>query len=128
MKLLLKMHEHCSVERNDSLDVSTTLASAGDSLSAGQFKVTCSGMHQLLHSIDVDAVEIAAQLNPQQAVRVFRACGVLYFTAMNVLVNILAGRQSACQELADAAPPCLPIDLIKTSSVDFVSLVGNHKD
>ena len=43
-------------------------------------------------------------------------------------MDILEGRQSACQELADAAPPCLPMELIKTSAVGFVSLVGNHKD
>ena len=47
---------------------------------------------------------------------------------MNGLVNILAGRQSACKELADTAPPCLPMELIKTSVVDFVSLVGDHKN
>ena len=45
--------------------MSTPLAFAGDSLSAGQFKVTCSGMQLILHSIDVDAVKIAVQLNPQ---------------------------------------------------------------
>ena len=43
-------------------------------------------------------------------------------------MNILEGRQSACQELADAAPPCLLMELIKTYVVNFVSLVGNHQD
>ena len=128
LKLLLQLQEHCSAKRNESLGVSTPLAFAGDSLSAGQFKVTCSGMQLLLHSINVNTVEIAAQLDPQQAVRVLRACGVLYVTAMNGLVKILAGRQSARQELVDPAPPCLPMDLMKTSVVNFVSLVGNHKD
>ena len=39
-------------------------------------------MQQLLHSIDIDTVKIAAQLNPQQAVHVIHACGVLYVTSM----------------------------------------------
>ena len=97
LKLLLQLQEHCSTKRNESLDVSTPLAFEGDSLSAGQFKMTCSGMQQLLHIIDVDAVNIAAHLDPQQAVRVISACGVIYVTAMNGLVKILAGRQSARQ-------------------------------
>ena len=92
LKLLLQLQEHCSAERNEYLGVSTPLVFAGDSLSAGQFKVTCSGMQQILHSIDVDAVKIATQLDPQQVVRVIHACGVLYVTAMNGLVKILAGR------------------------------------
>ena len=61
-------------------------------------------------------------------VRVIRVCGVLYVTAINGLVKILSGRQFACQELADASLRCLPIELIKTYVVNFVSLVGNHKD
>ena len=47
---------------------------------------------------------------------------------MNDLENILAGRKSAHQELVDAAPTCLPMKLINTSVVNFVSLVGDHKD
>ena len=85
-------------------------------------------MQLRLHSIDVDTVEIAAQLDPQQAVQKRRACGVIYVMAMNGLAKILAGRQSACQELVDADPPCLPMELIKTSTINFVSLVGDHKD
>ena len=85
-------------------------------------------MQLLLHRINIDDVDIAAQLDPQQAVHVIRACGVLYVMAMNGLAKIMAGRQSACQELADADPSCLPMDLIKTSVVDFVSLVGDRKD
>ena len=128
LKILMQLQDHCSAKRNESLDVSTPLAFSGDSLSVGQFKVTCSGMQLLLHSIDVEAIKIAAQIDPQQVVRVICACRVLYVTAMNVLVKILAVRQSACQELADAAPPCLPMELIKTSLINFVALVGDHKD
>ena len=84
-------------------------------------------MDQLLHSIGVNTVKIAAQIDPQQAVRIICGCRVLYVMAMNGLVNILVDRQSTCQELVDAALPCLPMDLIKTSVVDFVSLVGNNK-
>ena len=128
LKLLLQLQEHCSDKRSKYLDISTPLAFSGESLSAGQFKVTYTGMHLLLHSIDVSAVDIAAQLDPQQVVFIIRACGVLYVTAMKALVKILAGRQSARQELADAAPLCLPMELIKTSVVDFVSLVRDHKE
>lgn len=39
----------------------------------------------------------------------------------------MAGRQSARQELADSAPPCLPLELIKTSFVELVSLAAEHK-
>ena len=56
LKFLLQLQEHCSAKRNESLDVSTPLAFAGDSLSAGQFKVTCRCMQQLLHIIDIDTV------------------------------------------------------------------------
>ena len=85
-------------------------------------------MQQLLHCIDVDDVEIAAQLNPQQVVRVIHACGVLYITEMNGLVKIIVGRQYARKELVDAAPPCLTMELINTPVVNFMSLVGDHKD
>ena len=51
LKLLLQLKEHFSAKRNESLDVYTPLAFAGDSLSEVQFKVTCSGMQILLHSI-----------------------------------------------------------------------------
>ena len=85
-------------------------------------------MQLLVNIIYVDAVKIAAQINPQQVVRVLCMCGVLYVTAINGLVKILTGRQSACQELADSAPLCLLMELIKTSVVNFVPLVGNHKD
>ena len=101
---------------------------AGDSLSAGKFKVTCSGMQLLPHRIDVDAVKISAQLDPKQAVRVIHACGVLYITEMNGLVKIIVGRQSARKELVDAAPPCLTMELINTPVVNFMSLVGDQKD
>ena len=128
LKLLLKLQEHCSAKRNESLDVSTPLAFVGDSLPAGQFKVTCRGMQLLLHIIDLDSVNIVAHINPQQGVRIIHACGLLYISAMNGLVKILAGRQSDRQELEDAVPLCLPMEIIKTSVVDFMSLVGNHKD
>lgn len=73
-------------------------------------------------------MELAAQLNYQQMERVVCACGVIYVMAMNGLVKILAGRQSARRELAGAAQPCLPLELIKTSVVDFVDLVSDHKE
>lgn len=60
--------------------------------------------------------------------RVILACGALYLTVMNGLVKVLAGRKSARKELANAAPPFLPLELIKTSVVEFVSLAARHKD
>ena len=47
LKLLLQLQEHCYAGRNKSMDVSTPLAFAGDSLSAGQFKVICRCMQKL---------------------------------------------------------------------------------
>ena len=64
LKLLLQLQEHCYAGRKESLDISTPLAFMGDSLSAGQFKVTCRCMQQLLHCIDLDTVNIAAQRTP----------------------------------------------------------------
>ena len=73
LKLLLQLQEHCSDKLNEYLKVSTPLVFVGYSLLVGQFKVTCSGMQLLLNSIDVDAAEIAAQLDPGQVVPTTRS-------------------------------------------------------
>lgn len=61
---LLQLQDHCSVESDESLNISTSMTCSENSVSAGQFKITSSCMQQLLHRIYVEAVEIADHLDP----------------------------------------------------------------
>ena len=127
MGLILQLKYNFYAECDEYLGISALLEFLSDFVSAGQFKVTSSGMQNLMHVIDVDAVELVFQLDSMHMERVIHACGVLYVMAMNGLENILTGRQSSRGELTYAAPPCLLMDIIKTSAVDFVKLATNHK-
>lgn len=112
---LLQLQENFRSERDESLDITSLLAFAGDYFTAGQFMVTSSGVQKVVHGIDVYSVDLATQLDYKQTERVFRAFGVLRVAEMNGSVKILAGKQSVRQEVLDASPPCLPLDLIETS-------------
>lgn len=125
--LLLQLQQQSHAERDESLEKSTPLVFADDSVPVSQFKLTSSGIEQLLYDICIVAIELVDQLDPQQTKRVVRASGVLYLAAMNRLVKMLSGRQSARDELVNAAPLCLPMHLISTSVLDFVLLVAYHK-
>ena len=50
---------------------------------------------------------------------------VLYLEAMNGVVVACSGRQAAGRESA-SVPPCLLMEMIGTSVVDFVALVSSH--
>jgi hypothetical protein len=53
---------------------------------------------------------------------------VMYLSVLlHGLTVVLAGRQAAGREWSLPASPCLPVELINTSNVDFVSLVGSHQ-
>lgn len=86
LELLVQLHEHCSAERDESIDVSVPVAFDGDSLSGGEFKIPLSGIEQLqplsgieqlLRRIDDSAAEIAAKLDLHPTERIIRACAVI---------------------------------------------------
>ena len=58
--------------------------------------------------------------------RVLLVSSVLYLEAMNGVVVVCSERQAAGRE-SDSVPPCLPMELIGTSVVEFVALVSRHK-
>ena len=126
-RLLEELQGHCSASRDESDSLNVPVSFNGSSVSKGQFSVTIAGMEQLLQGIDVDAAELDAELNQQERSSVLAACAILYLEALCGIAVVLQGRQSAGRESAPI-PPCLPLKLIKTSQVDFVSLVSSHKE
>ena len=88
--------------------------------------LTVNSIHQILYRIDVNDSEILSQLTDvHQKNRVLLVSSVLYLEAMNGVV-VCSGRQAAGRKIA-SVPPCLPMDLIDTSVVDFATLVSIHK-
>ena len=55
------------------------------------------------------------------------ASAVMYLSALHGVTVILSGRQQAAGRESLPVPPCLPVELINTSNVNFVSLVGSHQ-
>ena len=93
----------------------------------GQFLLTINGIQQLLNGVDADAYDILAQLTDvHQKNRVLLFSSVFYLEAMNKVVFVCSGRQSAGRESA-SVPLCIPMELIGTSVVDFFALVSIHK-
>ena len=96
-------------------------------ISMGQFLLTVNGIQQLFNGIDVDAYEILAKLTGvQQKNRVLLVSLVLYLEYMNGVVVVCSGRQAAGGKSA-SVPPCLPMEIIGTSVVEFVALFYIHK-
>jgi hypothetical protein len=125
-KLLDQLQHHCNAERDEERSLESPLSFSGGIVSQGQFSVTAAGISALLQGIGVQAAERAAQLDHTGMRRVLAASAVLYLESMNGLVKVIAGRQAA-GHVSSAVPPCLPLELINTSVLDFVSLVTNHK-
>ena len=56
------------------------------------------------------------------------ASAVIYLSVLHgFLTVVLAGRQAAGRKWSLPVPSCLSVELINTSNVDFVSLVGSHQ-
>ena len=93
----------------------------------GQFSLTSNVIQQLLNGVDADASDFLAHLTDvHQKNRVLLISLVLYLEAMNGVVVVCLGWQAAGRESA-YFPPCLPMELIGTSVLDFVALVSSHK-
>ena len=89
--------------------------------------MTVNGIQQLLNGIVIDASEILAQLTDvHQKNRVLLVSLVIYIESMNRVDAVCSGRKAAGRKSA-YVPPCLPMELIDTSVVDFVALVYSHK-
>lgn len=125
-RLLDELQKHCGAERDEARSLDTPLMFRGQTVSQGQFSVTVAGLAALVQGIGVHTAELVAQIDQTTMNRVFAAVAVLYLESMNRLVKVIAGRQAA-GHASSAVPPCLPLELIKTSVLDFVSLVSNHK-
>ena len=125
--LLGQLQEPCSASQHEDRSLDQPLSFGASSVSMGQFSLTVNGIQQHLLGIDVESREILAQLTDNRAKsRVLAATSIIYLEAMNGVVVIRSGRQASGREGA-APPPCLPLQLINTSVVDFVSLVSEHK-
>ena len=93
----------------------------------GQLSLTVNGIHQLLNGIDVNASDIRVQMTDvNQKNRFLLVSSVLYLEATNGVIVVCSGRKAAGRE-SDSVPPCLPMELIGTSVVEFVALVSRHK-
>lgn len=112
---------------SESLDIPPPPLLGDGFVLAGQFKGTFSGLQELMHVIDVDAVEVAENFDAPKVDTVARVRDVLYVTVLNSLEEKLASRQSARQELLESASPCPPMAFIKMSAADFASLAGYQK-
>ena len=124
--LLNQMQMQCTATRVEERSLDLSLVFASD-IYMGQFLLTVNGINQLFNGIGVDASEILAQLTDvHQKNRVLLVRSVIYLEAMNGVIVVLSGRQAAgCK--SPSVTPCLPMDLIGTSVVDFVALVSIYK-
>ena len=103
------------------------LLSTEETVSKGQFIVSRVGIDMLMRGIDVVAADLYRELlDDQGRDNVVSASAVLYLSALHGLTVVIAGRQAAGRE-SSPVPPCLPVEFINTSNVDFVTLVGSHK-
>jgi hypothetical protein len=122
---LLKTASSSKQESDGSMDEAFLFTE--ETISKGQFKASKAGLNVLMLGIDVDAVEQFRELlNDQGRSSVILASAVLYLSALHGLTVVIAGRQAAGRE-SSPVPPCLPVELINTSYIDFVFLVGSHK-
>lgn len=108
------------------LDLDVPRVFSSTAISQGQFSVTVTSITSLVRGIGVLADEIAGQLDQTGVNRILAATSVLYLEAMNGLVKVIAGRQSAGRA-SSAVSPCLPLELKDTSVSDIIALVTNHK-
>jgi hypothetical protein len=127
-RLLNELQAQCGATRDDSLDFGGALWETMDSkgFSMGQFSVTSTAIRTMCLGIDVAASEMEESLNDQERFEVIRGASILYLVTLNGIVRIMTGRQSTHHQ-GDAIPHVLPLDLLTTSTVQFVALVGAHK-
>ena len=72
------------------------------------------------------AVETFEGLRSTERVLVLRAVSVVYLVGLNGLLKIKVER-NCYDQVFDAVPVYTPLDLVKTSTVDFVRIVSKHK-
>ena len=124
--MLNQLNTQCTATRVEDRILELLLVFDSE-ISMGQLSLTVNGIPQLLNGIDVDASEILAQLTDMhQKNRFLLVSSVLYLEAMNGFVVVCSVQKAAGRE-SDSVPPCLPMDLIGTSVVDFVALVSIYK-
>ena len=93
----------------------------------GHLSLNVHGIYQLLNGIGFNDSEILVHLTDvHQKNPVLPVSSVIYLEAMNRVVVVCSGRQASGRKSA-SVPPCLPMDLIGKSVVDFVALVFSHK-
>jgi hypothetical protein len=124
--LLLLLQDACSSEHNPNATLREQLQFSDTAVSKGQFSIPKVGLDVFMRGIDVVAAELYEELDEPHRVTVTSATAVLYLHALNGLMVVIAGREAAGRE-STPVPPCLPVELINTSYVDFVALVGGHK-
>ena len=124
--LLQLLEKASSGEQDTTRSLAEPLVLAEENISKGQFIVSKAGLDELIRGIDVDAADLYRELDDRLQSAVISASAVLYVSGMQGLAVIISGRHAAGRE-SSPVPPCLPVELINTSNVDFVSLVGSHK-
>jgi hypothetical protein len=125
-RLLLSLETASSSERDAARSMEDALLLGEDTFSKGQFIVSKAGLDELIRGINVDATELYTGLDEPLQNTVISASAVLFLNALHGLTVVIAGRQAAGRE-SSPVPPCLPLELVNTSNVAFVSLVVSHK-
>lgn len=124
--LLLLLQSASSSEHCPNCTLHEPLQFNEATISKGQFVISKAGLDVFMRGIDVDATDLYQELDEVRRVPVISASAVLYLQALHGLTLVIAGREAAGRECTPV-PPCLPVELINTSYVDFVALVGSHK-
>ncbi|OAE21235.1 hypothetical protein AXG93_3833s1130 [Marchantia polymorpha subsp. ruderalis] len=124
--LLTELRERCFTKRDESRNLDVPASFGCSTVSKVQFLVTVACLELLLQGIDVYAVEFDAELDARCKSQVLCGCAILYLEGMISVIKVMGGRQYSDHKSAPL-PPCLPLELIKTLMVDFVSLIANHK-
>lgn len=125
--LLQKLAEQSRAMRDEACPIDTGLSFTTTSVSMGQFTVPAAGILKMIQESEGDATAIVAELDLLQKKRAFFASAVLYLHAMNGIARLFQGRKSS-DFAAVSMPPCLPLELVATSDVEFKSLVSQHKE
>ena len=128
--LCIALETASSSEHDADRSMEEPLLSTEEKVSNGAscFIVSRAGINMLMRGIDVVVADLYREvLDDQGQNNVVSASAVLYLSALHGLTVLIAGRHQAAGRESSPVLPCLPLEFINTSNVDFVTLVGSYK-